>query len=106
MKGFARFIALGFLMIGGLIILGGIGFAFSGAFSQTPTPPVPSIIPDMSGLMNVVRVIGGGAIGLQGMFLVAIGQGLWLLAGIYEQTEQTSKALSGLIRRNNNQAKP
>jgi hypothetical protein len=52
-------------------------------------------------MMILVRFIGGGAIGLQGLFLAAIGQGLWLLAGVYEQTQRTSESLLALMRRSN-----
>jgi amino acid transporter len=99
MKAFARITAVIFIILGVLIILGAVGFVFSG-FGQPEKPSAPSIIPDMTGLIVLARVLGGGAIGLQGLFLAALGQGLWLLAGVYEQTQRTSDALSALMRRN------
>lgn len=100
MKTLARITAVIFMMLGMLIILGGITFAISGVYNQTSTPSVPSIIPDMTGLIVLARIVGGSAISLQGLFLAAIGQVLWLLAGIFEQTQKTSEAFSGLMRRN------
>lgn len=99
MKAFARLTAIVFMILGVLIILAGILFAF---FSLGPSakPSTPGLIPDMTGLIVLMRIVGGSAIGLQGLFLAAIGQGLWLLAGIYEQSERTSDALSALMRRN------
>jgi hypothetical protein len=99
MKAFARITAVIFIILGVLIILGAIGFVLSG-FGQPEKPSVPSIVPDMTGLIVLARVLGGGAIALQGLFLAALGQGLWLLAGVYEQTQRTSDALSALMRRN------
>ncbi len=98
MKAFARFTAIIFMILGVLIILGGIAFAIS-SLGQVTKPSTPSLIPDMTGLIILARIIGGGAISLQGFLVAAIGQLLWLLAGIYEQTEWTSDALIALARR-------
>jgi hypothetical protein len=115
MKEFARFTAIIFMILGMLIILGGILFTFFG-WNNPPQPvTTPSLFPDLSGVINLFMIFGGAAIGLQGLFLIAIGQGLWLLAGIYEQSkyttdtldeiyeqsEQTGKAISALMKRNN-----
>jgi hypothetical protein len=99
MKAFARFTAVIFTILGMLIIFGGASFALS-SFGQLAKPFTPSIIPDMTGLIVLARIVGGGAISLQGFLVAAIGQVLWLLAGIYEQTERTSDALIALMRRN------
>jgi hypothetical protein len=101
MRAFARFTAVIFMILGVLIILGGVAFAFSSAFIQMPAPSAPSLIPNMTGLIFLARIVGGSAIGLQGLFLAAIGQVLWLLAGIFEQTQNTSETLSAMMRRNN-----
>lgn len=75
MKAFARVTAIIFMILGLLVILGGVAFAVSGLAGQTSNPnPTPSMIPDFSGLIILARIIGGGAIGLQGLFLSAIGQ--------------------------------
>jgi hypothetical protein len=100
MKAFARVTAIIFMILGLIIIFGGISFAVSGILEQTPNPtPTPSIIPDFSGLIILARIIGGGAISLQGLFLAAIGQGLWLLSDIANNTEKSSQALFTLLRR-------
>ena len=94
MKAFARFTSVIFIVIGILIILGGIIFAFSSIVSvRSQAPAVPGLMPDMSGLMVVARAFGGGMISLQGFFLAAIGQGLWLLADIANNTERARNAL-------------
>jgi hypothetical protein len=98
MRTFAQITAIIFMFLGVLIILGGVVFAFSGAFGQTTTPSVPSIIPDMTGLVILAKIIGGAAIGLQGLFLAAIGEVLWFLAGIFEQTQKTAVELFSLAR--------
>ncbi len=89
MKTFARFTAIIFMILGILIIFGGMAFALS-SIGQTDKPSAPSLIPDMSGAIILAKIVGGGAIGLQGFFLAAIGQVLWLLVGIFEQTQRTS----------------
>lgn len=99
MKAFARLTAIIFIILGIIIILAGISFAVSGIVSQASNPPTPSLIPDMSGLMVLARVFGGAAIGLQGLFLAAIGQVIWLLANISDQTEKTSEHLGVIARR-------
>ena len=88
MKMFARFTSVVFLVIGILIVLGGVFFALSGALDRSSQAPAgPSLLPDMSGLMVVAQIFGGGMISLQGFFLAAIGEGLWLLADIARNTE-------------------
>ncbi len=101
MKAFARVTAIIFMIVGLLIIFGGIAFAISGLTGQTSNNPnpTPSMIPDFSGLIILARIIGGGAIGLQGLFLSAIGQVLWLLGDIANNTERTSQAMLALLRR-------
>jgi hypothetical protein len=106
MKVFARFTALVFMVFGVLIVLIGVYIMVSGYFSQqAATPVVPSLIPDLSGLVILARVIAGGAVSLQGLFLAAIGQVLWLLAAIADKTELTSEYMYALVRRVN-QPKP
>lgn len=100
MKAFARVTAVIFMIVGLLVIFGGIAFAVSGLAGQSSNPtPTPSIVPDFSGLIILARIIGGGAIGLQGLFLSAIGQVLWLLGDIANNTEKTSQAMLALLRR-------
>jgi hypothetical protein len=50
-------------------------------------------------LFKLANVIAGGAVGLQGLFLAAIGQGLWLLATIAGEAEITSDYLYEILKR-------
>ena len=101
MKAFARFTAVIFILFGVLIILGGVAFAFSGSVPQTPQGPMSGLLPDMTGIIVLAKIAGGGLIGVQGLFLAAFGQALWLLANIQDQTERTDKALLALMMKNN-----
>ena len=101
MKAFTRVTAIVFVVLGILIILGGIIFALSGIGQETDTDQSAySLMPDLSGLVILARLFGGGVISLQGFFLAAIGQGLWLLVDISNNTERTSAYLGSLTRRN------
>jgi hypothetical protein len=101
MKAFARFTAVIFILFGVLIILGGVAFAFSGPAPQMPQGPMSGLIPDLTGIIVLAKIAGGGVIGIQGLFLTAFGQALWLLANIQDQTERTDKALLVLMMKNN-----
>jgi hypothetical protein len=105
MKAFARFTAVIFMILGLLIIFAGAALVFSGSIVQMPQSPVSGILPDMTGMFVLVRMAAGGAIALQGLFLAAVGEGLWLLAGIFEQTARTNNSLYALMM-HNKQAKP
>jgi len=101
MRAFARFTSVIFIVLGIFIILGGVAFAFSGVFGQASTPSMPSIIPDMTRLIVLAKIVGGGAIGLQGLFLAAIGQVLWLLADVSNQTQITNETLESMLEHSN-----
>ena len=101
MKAFARITSIVFVVLGILVILGGIIFAVSGFFGEKSLAvSTPSLIPDLSGLVIVMRFFGGAAISLQGFFLAAIGQGIWLLTDIANHTEKTSAYFVALMRKN------
>ncbi len=100
MKAFARVIAAIFMILGVIIIMMGVGIVVSGLFSSAaPKTSAPSLIPDLSGLVLLARLIVGGAIGFQGLLLSAIGEVLWLLAAISDQTQRTSDLMNILVRR-------
>ena len=102
MKMFAWFTALVFMGLGVLIILLGVYIAISGFIGQNAASSgIPSFIPDLSGIVKLANLIVGGAVVLQGLFLAAIGQVLWLLATIARETELTSTYLYALVRRDN-----
>jgi uncharacterized membrane protein len=90
MKTFARVISVVFMLLGLLILLIGVSMAISGLFHLKPETASPS---------PLMRILAGGAIGLQGLFLAAIGEVLWLLADIAAKTESTSEHMSALVRR-------
>ncbi|MBC8506316.1 MAG: hypothetical protein ISR58_13230 [Anaerolineales bacterium] len=101
MKAFARITAIVFITLGILVILGGIFFAASGFLEeQEPASSMSGIIPDLQGMIILLRLFGGGIFSLQGFFLAAIGQGIWLLTDIANNTQQTSSYLSTLMHRN------
>ena len=101
MKVFARITAVIFMLLGVGIILFGAVFALSSltALRSMPTPSAPSLVPNLTGLVVLVRIIGGGAIGIQGLFIAAIGQVLWMLIIIADQTEKTSEHIDSFVRR-------
>jgi hypothetical protein len=100
MKTFARIIAAIFMVLGLMIIITGASIAVFGLFGSRPAAqPTPSIIPDMTGLLIMAKLVAGGAIGFQGLMLSAIGEVLWLLAAISDQTQRESEYMGLLIRR-------
>ena len=102
MKAFARAIAAIFMILGVIVIMTGIGVVVSGFSAPKPAEPAyPGLMPDFSGLILFLRIIAGGAIGFQGLLLAAIGEVLWLLAAIAEQSERTSEYMGFLARRLN-----
>jgi lysylphosphatidylglycerol synthetase-like protein (DUF2156 family) len=105
MKVFARLTAIIFLILGIIIIFSGIAFAVSGITGQAAksVTPTPSIIPDFSGLIVIAKIFGGAAIGFQGLVLSAIGEVLWLLTDIANNTERTSQSVFSLLRKTGQQ---
>jgi hypothetical protein len=101
MRTFARITAIIFILLGLVIILIAVWFAASGI--QVNKPTAPSLFPDFSGLIVLARLVGGIAIGLQGLFLSAIGEGLWLVAGIHEHSQLSAELLSILVRHSQSQ---
>ena len=98
MKIVARITAIVFLFIGLMVILVGIYIAVSDS-GQTAQAGLGLV--DMSGLMTAMKMFAGGMIALQGLFLSAIGEGLWLLADIADKNGQTRDLLTALTRRRN-----
>lgn len=100
MKAFARVTSIIFVVLGILVILGGIIFAISGFFTEkSPAVTAPSLVPDLSGIVIAARFFGGAAVSLQGFFLAAIGQGIWLLTDIANNTERTAAYFTVLMRK-------
>jgi hypothetical protein len=100
MKAFARAIAAVFMVLGVIIIMIGIGVVVSGLSAGAPaSPSFPGVVGDLTGLTLVIRLMVGGAIGFQGLLLSAIGEVLWLLSAIAQETERTSEYMEFLARR-------
>jgi hypothetical protein len=100
MKAFARAIAAVFMIVGVVVIMTGIGIGVSGILGSTVSKLLPpGVIPDRSALILIARLVVGGAVGFQGLMLAAIGEVLWLLAAISDQTEQTSEYMGILAGR-------
>ena len=98
MTSFTRVTAVIFMILGALIILGGIWLAVSGFLSSAKSPTLGFTF-DLSFLLfGTGSIILGATIGLQGLFLTALGQGLWLLAGVFENAQQTKKYLEYLAK--------
>lgn len=96
MKSFARITSIIFVGLGLLIILGGVLFAVSGVLDYEPST---SGLLNMSGMLVLVRMVGGGAISLQGFLLAAIGEVIWLLVDIANSTERTGAYFAARMRR-------
>jgi hypothetical protein len=102
LKTFARYTALVFMILGIIIVLIGVYIAIAGIIRQTPSSSATlPLFPGYSTLFKLANIIAGGAVGLQGLFLAAIGQGLWLLSTIANESEMTSDYLYDILRRGN-----
>ena len=103
MTGFARFIAIIFMVLGVVLILAGGGIAFAGFMgSPTPAPTAPFQIPNYSGLFHFAGLLAGGVLAFQGLLLAAIGQVLWLLARMTDKAELSIEYMAELVRRMGN----
>lgn len=96
MKIVARITAVVFLFIGLVVILVGVYIAVA-RNSQPPQGGLGMV--DVSGMVMAIKAFAGGMVALQGLFLGAIGEGLWLLADIAEKNGQTSNLLAAVTRR-------
>jgi hypothetical protein len=100
MKSFTRFTAGFLLFIGALLILIGLVIILAAFFGNSPShvsnPDVLSL--NLRVLTGFINFIVGGAIGFQGIFILVIGQALWLLIDISDKTEQTNRHLLAIFR--------
>ena len=100
MKAFARITGIIFVLFG----VGTMLFAFTLPLSSLANlksifaPSESFLTPNLAAFTILLRIIGGGVIGIQGLFIAAIGQVLWLLAHIAEQTERTSLFMASFVR--------
>ena len=103
MTGFARFTAIIFMLLGAALILAGGVLAFGGIIR----PPAPAsstfnLLPDLSGLFTYAGAIAGGAVAFPGLVLAAVGQMLWLMAGMTERAQLSIEYLEELVNRMGN----
>lgn len=99
MRAFARTTAGFFLFLGIFIIMIGLVIILSSFFgNRSPDISNPGIFINLRGLTGFINIFAGAAIGIQGAFLVAIGQVLWLLTNISEETEQTNRHMLAIFR--------
>ncbi len=100
MKIIAQITAAIFLFLGLVVILLGayIALANNGDIVQSGAAMGLGLM-DFTGLILGAKMLAGGMVALQGLFLSALGEGLWLLAEISSQTGEARDALDALIHR-------
>jgi hypothetical protein len=88
MKTLARVTGGIFLVVGILIVL--LGLFFLARAITRPEPIAPSLFggAELAALLAPLRLLTGAFATMQGLMLSAVGEGLWLLAGIAENTER------------------
>ncbi len=103
MVGFARFTAILFMLLGlVLIVFGGVLAAGGIIGSAVPAPSVPGLLPGASGITAFAGVIAGGVVAFQGLLLIAVGQVLWLMAGMAHRAQLSIEYLAELVNRMGN----
>ncbi len=90
MKALARVTGGIFIVTGLIVVLVGLFFLARGVLH--PQPLAPSLFggAELASLLAPLRLLTGGLVSMQGMMLTAIGEGVWLLATIAENTEKKS----------------
>jgi hypothetical protein len=103
MIGFARFTAIIFMLLGVALIVGGAVIAVGG-FVRPPVsaPTVPGLTPNLSALFAFAGTIAGAAVAFPGLLLAAVGQVLWLIAGMAYQARLANEYMAELVRRMGN----
>jgi len=102
-RALARLTAIIFILVGLVAVVGG-GYMFPRELSA-PAPAEPSVfgqifeMPDFSVLLFPLRLLVAGSLALQGLMLVAAGQGLWLVANMVGKSEQSAQHLATLAAR-------
>ncbi len=96
MIGFARFTAIVFIVLGLALIALGVAGAVAGRIG------LPALVPSVSnaaGLLGAAGVIAGGVVALQGLVLIAVGEVLWLMAGLSYKTQLSIEYLAEAVNR-------
>jgi hypothetical protein len=92
------------LILVGLVAVVGGAYMFPRELTA-PAPVEPSVfgqlfeMPDFSALLFPLRLLVAGSLTLQGLTLVAAGQGLWLVANIVSKSDQSAQHLATLAAR-------
>ena len=103
MKSFARITAIVFMIVGVIVIMLGVSLTVNGFLKpQAPAPSPFSLVPNLSALLPYAGIIAGVAVGFQGLLLAAIGQVVWLMAGIAGELEKSTDYMAELVRRMGN----
>ncbi len=100
MKSLARITAVIFFVLGPLILLAGVTLIVNGALTPIPQiPPQPDQLPDLTRWLVIAEMIAGGYAGLQGLFVAATGEVLWLSASIADRSEKNGQHLRAIFNR-------
>jgi hypothetical protein len=99
MKTLARLTAILLIFFGLLTALGG-GYFVSRGLMQTE-PFLPGLFggAEQSSILFPLRLLVGGSLTLQGLMLAAVGEALWLVAGIAASSDHGSQHLATLAAR-------
>lgn len=90
MKTLARVTGAIFIIIGAIVLVVGLFFLTRGVVNPQPLAPSLFGAAELASLPAPLRLLTGGLVSMQGMMLAAVGEGLWLLATIAENTEKKS----------------
>jgi hypothetical protein len=88
MKTFARATGIVLLVAGTAIVLAGAFFIARGVVRPEPLAPLIFGGAGAEGILAPLRLLAGGLLAIQGLVLAAVGEGLYLLAGIAANTER------------------
>ncbi len=103
MVGFARFTAIIFVVLGVVFIIAGAILIASGlAGSPILVPATPNAIPDATRVFSLAGTLAGAFVAFQGLLLAAIGQLLWLMAGMAYNAQLSTEYMDELVRRMGN----
>ncbi len=103
MVGLARLTAIIFVVLGVAFIIGGAILIASGlAGSPVVAPSTPNLIPDAARVFSLAGTIAGAFLAFQGLLLAAIGQLLWLMAGMAYNAQLSTEYMDELVRRMGN----
>lgn len=86
MKTLARTTGIIFILVGLIVVIAGIVFLVRAGLK--PTPFAPSLFggAELEAMLTPLRLFAGGLMSMQGLMLAAVGEGLWLLADIAENS--------------------